>query len=143
MAAATEGIHRNYDQGDLASYPIAASEIIYKGRPVWATIAAGYAKGGATTPAEATDAFLGFALETVDNSAGSAGDKNVKVRTRGRVQVAIASAAITDIGKGVYITDDSTFTLTASTNLQVGVVAEFIETGQVMMKFDAGIKNMT
>jgi len=143
MAAAATNIAVDFDLGDIGSYPVVASEVIWQGRPVWTTIGTGYAKGGATTPAEATDAFLGFALEKVDNATGSSGDKNVKVRTRGRAKVAIGSAAITDIGKGVYITDDDTFTLTASTNLQVGVVAEWVATGVVMVKFDAGIKLMT
>ena len=143
MAAATTNAHVDYDQGDLAEYPVVASEIIWQGRPVWLTIATGYAKGGATTPAEATDAFLGFSLEKVDNASGASGDKKVKVRTRGRAKVAISALAITDVGKAVYITDDSTFTLTAATNLQVGVVGEWLETGFGMLKFDAGVKLMT
>ncbi len=143
MAAATTDLFVDYDLGNIASYPVITTEILYQGRPVWSTISNGYAKAGATTPAEATDAFLGFALEHIDNSGGGNGVKNIHVRPSGRVKIAIGSAAITDIGKAVYITDDSTFTLTASTNLQVGVVAEWISTGIVMLKFDAGVKLMT
>lgn len=48
------------------------------------------------------DSFAGVAAETVDNSAGSAGDKNIRVWTRGVFTFKHAGAARTDCGLACY-----------------------------------------
>jgi len=76
----------------------ASNETIYKGDLVRIN-AAGYATVAA--PAQ-YDMFAGIALETVDNSGGSAGDLNVLVLTEGTVTAFQASAAITDVGEPAW-----------------------------------------
>lgn len=61
--------------------------------------AAGYAV--AATPTAAS-IFAGIAAETVDNSAGSAGDKSIQLFQTGLHEIAISGVAVTDIGKKVY-----------------------------------------
>lgn len=124
---------RTYQLGDLAHYPMIAADIIYEGAAVGEN-GSGYAR-----PLQAGDRFLGFALEHCDNSAGSAGDKSVRVRTKGYAELPIASLAITANDRPrVYASDDDTFTLTATSNSLIGTVAQWVETGVGVVEFDAG-----
>lgn len=126
---------RDYQLGDSEEYPVIASDIIYQGAAVGEN-GSGYAR-----PLQAGDAFLGFAEAKADNSAGSAGDINVNVKARGRVQLAVAGAtAITANDRpAVYASDDNTFTLTASTNSLIGYVSRWISSGVCVVEFDAGL----
>lgn len=64
--------------------------------------------------------FIGVAVETVDNSAGSAGDKFIKVQRKGIWKFGGGSGfTVADIGKNVYFSDDQTVTLTAN-NMYAG-----------------------
>ena len=123
---------RVYELGDINSLPVKASTKVYEGAAVGIDAASGYARG-----LNAGDAFKGFAERTADNSAGSNGDVRVRVLTKGEVKLAIANAAITDVDKPVYASDDGTFTLTASTNSYVGKIVRWEATGVVIVAFDA------
>ena len=125
---------RDYQIGDREEYPVIATDIIYEGAAVGEN-GSGYAR-----PLQAGDAFLGFAVERADNSAGSAGDKRVKVVTRGRVKLAVGSLAVTSNDRQpVYASDDATFTTTESTNSMIGYVSRWVETGVGIVEFDAGL----
>jgi len=92
--------------GTLITPPVAATTKIEAGKLACAN-AAGYAVEGSTA---ATLTALGRAEETVDNSAGAAGDQRVQVR-RGTFKFAnSATNAVTQasLGKTVYIEDDQT-----------------------------------
>lgn len=108
--------------GELIAVPLAAVKV-YAGSLV-AVNAAGYATPGA---AAATLTYLGRAEETVDNSAGSAGDLTVLVR-RGKAFKFGNSGAdpVTQasLGKVCYIVDDQTVALTsaAATRSAAGIV---------------------
>lgn len=134
MTTASADILRDYQLGEIEEYPVIAADIIYQGSAVGEN-AAGYSR-----PLAAGDVFQGFALEQCDNAAGSAGDKTVKVRTRGRVVLPIASIAITANDRpAVYASDDNTFTLTASTNSLIGYVSRWVSTGYAVVEFDAAL----
>lgn len=134
MATATADILRDYQLGDVEEYPAIAADIIYQGSAVGEN-GAGYSR-----PLVAGDVFQGFALESCDNSAGSAGDKRVKARTRGRVVLPITSIALTANDRPpVYASDDNTFTLTASTNSLIGYVSRWVSTGVAVVEFDAAL----
>lgn len=122
---------RAYELGDVNEFPVIAADIIYEGAAVGDN-ASGFAR-----PLAAGDPFRGFAIETVDNSAGAAGDKTVKVKKEGELVLPITSLAITDVGKPVYASDDDTFTLTASTNTHIGRVVRWIATGSGVVAFSA------
>ena len=123
---------REYGMGDYDDYPVIASDIIYQGAAVGEN-ASGYAR-----PLAAGDPFLGFAEGQVDNSAGAAGAKTVRVKTRGVIKLPISAIAITANDRPlVYASDDNTFTLTASTNTPIGRVRRWISTGYAMVEFDA------
>lgn len=123
---------RNYQLGELEDYPIIADDIIYEGAAVGEN-GSGYAR-----PLVAADPFLGFATRNVNNTGGAAGDKNVQVKTKGRVQLAIASIAITANDRpAVYASDDNTFTLTATSNSKIGYVSRWVSTGVAIVEFEA------
>lgn len=111
--------------------PVIASDIIYEGAAVGEN-ASGYMR-----PLVAGDPFVGFAVRKVDNSGGSAGDENVRLRQVGQVKLNITSLAITDMQALVYASDDDTFTLTKGANSLIGRVVRFISTGVCIVAFDA------
>lgn len=105
------------------SYAVGAAKKIYRGALTVVAVT-GYAQGGTTA---ATHIAIGRATETVDNSAGAAGDLSVTVE-RGVFQFANSAAAdligIPEIGKSCYIVDDQTVAKTdgGATRSIAGVV---------------------
>ncbi len=91
-------------KGDILSLP-ATNAKLYRGSMIFVVIGTGYATGAITALGTTANLrFMGFAEETVDNSAGSAGDLNIRVR-RGLRNVkmkADASVSAADIGKLFY-----------------------------------------
>jgi hypothetical protein len=122
---------RAYELGDRNDVDVIAADIIYQGAAVGDN-AAGYAR-----PLVAGDAFLGFADETVDNSAGAAGAKKVHLRTKGRVQLPIAGLVQTDLCSIVYASDDNTFTLVSTNNTAIGKVIRVASAGVAIVAFNA------
>jgi hypothetical protein len=132
MATKTESQALSLVTGDTQEYPVIAADIIYEGSAVGEN-GSGYAR-----PLVAADPFLGFCVEEVDNSAGAAGAKDVKVLTRGKTRLPIAGLAITANDRpAVYASDDNTFTLTAGSNSLIGYVSRWVETGVAIVEFDA------
>lgn len=134
MATLAVDTPRAYQLGDHEEYPVIAADIIYEGAAV------GENGSGYSRPLAAGDVFQGFCLEHVDNSAGSAGDKRVRVLSRGRVELAISGLAVTANDRpAVYASDDNTFTLTASSNSLIGYVSRWVSTGVAVVEFDAAL----
>lgn len=125
---------RDYQTSDYEEYPVIASDIIYEGAAVGEN-ASGYAR-----PLAAGDVFLGFAESKVDNSSGSAGDKRVRVKTRGKIRLPISTLAITANDRpAVYASDDDTFTLASTSNSLIGFVHRWVSTGIGIIEFDAAL----
>lgn len=133
MATQTADIPRSYQLGDLEEYPVIASDIIYEGSAVGEN-GSGYAR-----PLVAADPFLGFCIENVDNSTGAAGDKLVKVKTRGKIVLTVtgASAITANDRPAVYASDDNAFTLTSTSNTKIGYVQRWVAGSQCVVEFDA------
>lgn len=111
--------------------PCVASDIVYAGAAVGSS--SGYGR-----PLSGGDVFLGFAVAKVDNSSGSAGDKNVRVKQRGTVKLTVTGAsAVTDVNSDVYATDDDTFTLTASGASAIGTVVRWVSGTTCLVRFEA------
>lgn len=123
--------YRSYELGDQSHVPAVATDIIYEGAAVGDN-ASGYGR-----PLNAGDPFRGFALQQCDNSTGAAGDKSILVRTKGEIEVTVSSAAITDVGKAVYMSDDDTFTYTEGSNSYLGRVKRYVSSTKVVVEFDA------
>ena len=133
MATLANDTPRAYELGTVEEYPVLAADIIYEGAAVGEN-GSGYAR-----PLVGTDPFLGFAESKADNSAGAAGAVNVRVKTKGKVQLAVAGAtAITANDRPlVYATDDNTFTLTNTSATCIGRVSRWISSGVAVVEFDA------
>jgi len=127
--ALSENTIRAYSLGDKNQLPVKATSVIYLGSAVG--MASGYARA-----LVAGDKFAGFALEKKTGGATD-GLITVEVQAEGIIQVAVSSAAVDDIGKRVYASDDGTFTYTQSTNSPVGIVRRYVSSGQVEVAFSA------
>lgn len=120
---------RNYELGDHNDLPVITGDVIYEGAAVGLN-GSGYAR-----PLVAGDVFGGFALRQSDNSGGGNGDLNVRVVSRGQIVLNVTGLTIDDVGKAVYASDDDTFTMTASTNTQIGAVKRYISNGVGVVEF--------
>jgi hypothetical protein len=112
--------------GENQSYPCAV-DIFYKGAMICIN-GAGYAVPAADTAGYST--VVGVADENVDNSGGSAGTLNVRVKSGRRFSfVATGTLAQTDVGTTMYVVDDQTFNADQQVNAVVaGILTEFTST---------------
>jgi hypothetical protein len=123
-------------EGDILSLAMAASQLIYAGAIVMRN-ASGYAQKGATA---LNLVGVGRAEERVDNSAGSAGDKLVRVRP-GVYRFANSTSGdaitIADIGKPCFVVDDQTVAKTDGTGTRsiAGFIAD-VDAQGVWVEFD-------
>jgi hypothetical protein len=93
--------------------------------------AAGYAVNATDT---AGGVVVGIADETVDNSAGSVGDKSIKVRRSGVFNFVFGgTATIADVNTLVYVVDNQTVDLVGVTtnDVLVGRIVEFVTATKV------------
>jgi hypothetical protein len=112
MSALTTNRYTRHRDGLVTAHPVATGLHIFKGSLVCAK-ATGYAAPGADG---AGYSFLGVALEEADNTDGSDGDITVKVLTNGVFSFAKSGTVVQgDIGKTVYVVDDQTVALAATT----------------------------
>lgn len=118
--------------GEVNEIPVIAAEIIYEGAAVGIIKASGHA-----WPLAFPNKFAGFAEQKCDNSAGAAAAKNVRVISKGVIQLLITGAVITDVGLPVYATDDDTFSFTPVAGVFIGMVRRFVSSGIVEVEFDA------
>lgn len=106
-------IKGKYNEKKIKSIPLAAVKIFRGAMVVLST--ANFVNKPTNTLGER---FLGVALETVDNSGGAAGDKEIRVATDGMWAFA-KTGTITqtlNAGQNAYISDDQTITLTPNNN---------------------------
>jgi len=131
MAALADAIEVAEKDGVIHAAPVAV-DIIYRGALVV------YGTAGFLEPA-ATGAgviFAGIAEETVDNSAGSAGDLVCRYKKEGIYLLTGAGLAQSDVGEQVYASDDQTITKTSTNNAAVGKIVEYVSATQVWVKLD-------
>ena len=119
--------------GDIQEYPVIAADIIYAGAAVGLVDATGNAR-----PLTAVDRFVGFAEQRVDNSAGAAAAKNVRVVARGKIQLTLSGVEKQDVvmQSPVYASDDDTFTLNPADGAFVGFVSRYVTTDTAIVAFD-------
>ncbi len=132
MTTLAANVARAFVLGNENDFP-AMADIFYEGS------AAGLVDGtGHARPLTSADIFVGFVQEQLDNSAGAAADRNVRVRKRGVVSLSVSGAVITDVGQPVYATDDDTFVFSPVGAVFIGKVIRFASSGVVDVEFDAG-----
>jgi len=125
----TERVDVRRQPGEVLPYKMAAVKI-FEGALV-SVNAAGYLTNATDT---ASDIFAGVADETVDNSAGNAGDKEMKVRIGGVVNVdSEFSAAQTNVTDLVYAYDNHTVSnaATMTNDVLVGRIVEVVSASKL------------
>lgn len=136
MTTLAANTKRNFEFNEDPLYndiPIIASDIVYEGAAVGESSSSGTGR-----PLVAGDTFLGFSVAKVDNAAGAASAKNIRVREKGRVQLAVTGVASTaDVGATVYADDDNAFTLTNSSNSVIGKIVRWISSTSCIVAFQA------
>ena len=135
MAALSADRETKRKDGEILELPVAGSTKIYKGSLV-ALNTSGYAVPGADT---ASFIFAGVAMEQADNS-GSAtnGAETVRVYRKGIFSFAASGMAITNVGTAVFIVDDQTVGLAATTtnDIACGKIADFESATEVWVDID-------
>jgi hypothetical protein len=136
MAALTADRNTISREGGDFEYPVAAATKIYAGSMVGFNAGAAYATKGLTST---TLKGIAVAQELADNSAGAAGDINVKVR-RGVFRFANSAAgdliSLADCGSDCYVVDDQTVAKTNGTGTRsvAGKVRD-VDAGGVWVEF--------
>lgn len=124
MAALTKDRATPYRDGIEIEFPVAANSKIYSGSLVCANTS-GYA-----VPAEDTAgfAFLGVALEQVDNTGGADGVKKVRLRRTGVFEFDAASITQDMVGDDMFAVDDHTMddTIGTTNTIRVGVLVKYV-----------------
>ena len=104
-------------------------------------LSAGYANNSVATNATKG---LGVAVETVDNSAGSDGDLELRVLTEKRVTLkGFSGLTQADLYKQCYASDNNTFTLTAANNIPVGKIVKVVSATEAEVELEAGVESGT
>ena len=118
-------------EGVLVSVALAAVKVI-KGTLINFNTS-GYAQKASDT---ASEVFAGVAMETVDNSAGNAGDKSARIWREGIFSFVASSATQAWVGQKVYAVDNQTVALAATTtnDVLVGTVVGFVSATEVRVK---------
>lgn len=125
MSDLTEARADERQEGILVDVALAAVKV-FKGS-ILTFNTSGYADVG-----DADETFAGIAMETVDNSAGAAGDKYVRVWREGVVTLNKASAVQADVGKNAFVADDNTVDVTsAAGNMPIGVIVGLVSSSAV------------
>ena len=134
MTATTTAREAKRKDGEVISYPIAAVKI-----PKGALVNINTSGFATNATDAASETFAGVAYETVDNSAGSAGDTEIRVQTGGTFVLVDGggNGAQTDVGVAFKIVDNQTVTDAATTNnLTAGVAVESISATSVRIRID-------
>ena len=116
MTVLSENRYTKHRDGLITAHQVKGATTIYKGSLICAE-STGFAVPGADS---AGNTFLGVALEDADNSAGSDGDLSVRLQAIGVFSFAKSGAiTIADLGANLYIADDQTLALAATTTNDV------------------------
>jgi hypothetical protein len=118
--------------GDVNSFPMIASDILYTRSAIGLVDASGHAR-----PLTSSDKFGGFCRKKADNSAGAAAAINVDAMKKGTLRLSISGAVITDVGNPVYATDDNTFVFSPVGAVFIGIMTRFVSSGVGEVTFDA------
>ncbi len=121
-----------YREGIEVGYKVAAGAKIFAGALVCLN-SGGYAVPGSDS---AGFKFIGVAVEAVDNTSGSNGDKSVRVKRKGIFRFSASGMAITDTGAAVKVSDDQTVAKTTTNNVACGTIAEFISATELGVDID-------
>jgi len=131
MAATTTDRDIKRWVGDAGDGPVKAATKVPAGVLVMEDTT-GYMTNGADT---ASAVFMGVSREQCDNSSGAAGDLNLEFWRTGIFSLACAGMAQANVGDLVYIVDNQTVGLAATTTNDVvcGRIVKFVSATEVLV----------
>jgi len=117
--------------GGKRSFPVAASTRIYQGTLVFLN-AAGYASDATAT---GVNGFAGIAVSDIDNSSGSAGDKQIEVLTEGDFElVGAGTYTQADVGSVFYGDDNYTINVAiGATSVPIGRAVTYVSATKMVI----------
>lgn len=129
MAITANQTVKSKGESDIVDFGVTAAVHIYRNQIVG--LASGYATNGGGTNVRA-----GIAREESDNTAAGAanGDTSVEAYTQGEFLLTGTGFTAADVGTAVYASDNFTITKTATANMLLGTVSEFVSATQVWVK---------
>lgn len=126
-----------YQEGWEIALPVYQGVKIYAGSMVCVGGSHGYAIPAADA---AANQFMGIAMEHVDNSSGSSGDKKVRVRRKGVFEFKASSITQAMVGDLMYVVDDETFDETSpGNNVLCGRLVEYISATKGMIDIEVAV----
>ncbi len=118
----------HYVDQELRSVAAAAGAHLFKGALLeWN--AAGYAQ-----PVSGSGVFAGLAYEEVNNAGGADGAASGRVYTLGDFEMPLAGAAVADVGRAVYASDDATLTFDPQQAVYVSRVRGLAGSGRIILR---------
>jgi hypothetical protein len=134
MAAATEARDAKRSQGLLIEEELEAGDVVYKGT-LGMRDSDGYIKDGADT---ASHTFAGVFDESKSNAGAADGAEEAKMWKSGVFEFVAASATQAWLGVTVYIVDNQTVALAATTtnDIAVGKVVKLVSASLVRVRID-------
>lgn len=126
MTALSSAKEVNRSEGLIKSYPVAASTVVYKG--AFVMLSSGYLVPAADGSG---NLVAGVAIETVDNSAGTAGALVCRVYKAGEFEVATTGASQATVGTQMELVDDQTVAASTTNSVKAGVVVEYVSSTKV------------
>jgi len=111
---------------------LAADAVIYNGAMVCAN-ATGYGVPAADT---ADFDFIGYAIESVDNTGGADGDVSVRVVKAGEILVKHSGLTIANLGQAMFVNDDATVKSSTTNSVYVGRLTELVGTDEAWVNID-------
>lgn len=136
MSVAANQLVQDQDAGALVGIPVGASTHIYGGTLVFRERTSGAGEGYATdTPDTNANDFAGVARDEADNSAGSAGDKDVECYQEGSFVLQGSGFSQANNGDVAYASDNYTVT-TNNAYAAIGRIVEVLSATKVRVKID-------
>lgn len=135
MTALSDNYEAKRQDGDIISYPVLASAIIYKGALV-VDKGTGYASAGSCAGAYT---FLGVAVEKQTGGATD-GLTSVRVNKVGTYQYAKPTAVASDRGVAMYVRDDQTVDTTVTNSILAGYCVDIVDTSTIKLRIDLAAK---
>lgn len=131
MADTTTARDDKRQNGELLAVPVAAVKV--NAGSILTFNSSGFADVG-----DASEPLAGVAMETVDNSGGSAGDKEVRVWRTGIFSFVSSGLVAGDVGKAVVVVDDQTVALSSAGagKVQIGRIARVVSATECLVQLD-------
>lgn len=137
MAATTDQLIVAQEPCSRRSFPVAASISIPQGTLVFATAGGGFATNAVATGG---NHFLGVAIASADNSAGSNGDIQVECYTSGSFELPGSSLAQALVGDKIYAPDNYTVSGTSTDSTLIGRCDGFVSSTKIRVKLETGLQ---